>query len=187
MTKVQKVERDLEVFKEPNATRITVKTVSKGRYGLYFMALLALAVVGTLALIVGIIMMIEGAGGGFIVILISAGSFYGIKLMSNWANKRVARDILISDDGIETDGKLYPFSDIDEVRWVFGTDGIITKSATAASAHQHMSEISGVVEIAFGNKQIKLATGLREHEVERVYQAVVDAMRAHGYVFRDKT
>jgi len=48
-----------------------------------------------------------------------------------------------------------------------------------------MNEVSGAVEIDYGNKCILLVTGLSRISVEKCYDTIKSAMQEMGYSFQD--
>lgn len=181
-SKRQTAERDFEFIEENDTVKLKLRTMVTSRRLVYTLALISLLFIGIFAIGIGLIAIAEG---GFFLLLIGIAAIAVLWPISRWANGRRETEVLVDAEGVHIADKLYPFEDIDSIGWRFGGGTLVSKSQTAHAVHAMAHETSGIVYLAFGNKEITIANTLRENEVETVYTKLKDAMVAKGFTFRD--
>ena len=111
----------------------------------------------------GTVLLVTGAG--------MAGVFW-------WGFKRRSASFMINRDGYVVGKTLYRHKDVSYLGWRFGTDTIYNAGTVAGGAGLAASSASGVVYITHGTRNIALASGLPDGEVEQFYNEVRTAVHA---------
>ena len=190
MAKVVKAKRDFEVVRSADKITITSFSVRTGRTFVSFLVFIPFTIIFILSFIALLMALSEGASEMIGLGAIMAGvSGFILFLTAKWAYKKKPSVVFIDKTGVIKNGSKYPFTDIDGLRWRFGdqssTVTLYAQNSVASTGAAMMNEVSGAVEIDYGNKCIVLVTGLSRISVEKCYDTIKSAMQEMGYSFQD--
>jgi hypothetical protein len=190
MAKVVKAKRDFEVVRSADKIAITSFSVRTGRTFISFLVYIPFSIIFILSFIALLMALSEGESEMIGLGSIMAGvSGFILFLTAKWASKKKPSVVFIDKIGVIKNGSKYPFTDIDGLRWRFGDQSSTVKfhaqNSLASTGAEMMNEVSGAVEIDYGNKCIVLVTGLSRINVEKAYAKIKSAMQEMGYSFQD--
>ena len=190
MAKVVKAKRDFEVVRSADKITITSFSVRTGRTFVSFLVFIPFTIIFILSFIALLMALSEGESEMIGLGAIMAGvSGFILFLTAKWAYKKKPSVVFIDKTGVIKNGSKYPFTDIDGLRWRFGdqssTVTLYAQNSVASTGAAMMNEVSGAVEIDYGNKCILLVTGLSRISVEKCYDTIKSAMQEMGYSFQD--
>lgn len=187
MVKVVRAERDFQVDRQESQIVITSLSKSRTRAFLSVLLYMFFGFALAISLIVSFIYLAEEGGVWPFTIVIGSG--IALWLTAKWAGKKLPSVIAIDREGIIKDSAKYLFEDIDALGWRFGNQSNMVQihqaNSFSAAGATAMNEVSGVVEIDFGDKRTALITGLSQTNVEKAYDTVKSAMQEMGYVFQE--
>ena len=190
MAKVVKAKRDFEVVRSADKITITSFSVRTGRTFVSFLVFIPFTIIFILSFIALLMALSEGESEMIGLGAIMAGvSGFILFLTAKWAYKKKPSVVFIDKTGVIKNSSKYPFTDIDGLRWRFGdqssTVTLYAQNSVASTGAAMMNEVSGAVEIDYGNKCIVLVTGLSRISVEKCYDTIKSAMQEMGYSFQD--
>jgi hypothetical protein len=190
MAKVVKAKRDFEVVRSADKITITSFSVRTGRTFVSFLVFIPFTIIFILSFIALLMALSVGESEMIGLGAIMAGvSGFILFLTAKWAYKKKPSVVFIDKTGVIKNGSKYPFTDIDGLRWRFGdqssTVTLYAQNSVGSTGAAMMNEVSGAVEIDYGNKCIVLVTGLSRISVEKCYDTIKSAMQEMGYSFQD--